>query len=77
MMNFLFCTVLPLGAFKVDQTHKFDNFLNLIQLFPMTLYSVLVEIKVVGITLKTTLNFMINSLEYTVFTPRASEVGKI
>ena len=29
MMNFLFCTVLPPGASKVDQTHKFDNFLDL------------------------------------------------
>ena len=33
MMNFLFCTVLPMGAFKVDQTHKFDDFLDLTQLF--------------------------------------------
>ena len=43
MMNFLLCTVLFPGASKVYLTHKFDNFLNLIQLFPMTLYSVLVE----------------------------------
>ena len=43
MINFLFCTVLPPGASKVDQTHKFDDFLNLTQLFPMTPYSVLVE----------------------------------
>ena len=47
MINFLLCTVLPPGASKVDQTHKFDDFLNLIQLFPITPYSVLVEIKVV------------------------------
>ena len=47
MINFLFCTVLPLGASKVDQTHKFDDFLNMIQLFLMTAYRVLVEIKVV------------------------------
>ena len=26
MMNFLFCTVLPPAASKVDQTHKFDDF---------------------------------------------------
>ena len=47
MINFLICTVLPSGASIVDQTHKFDDFLNLIQLFPITPYSVLVEIKVV------------------------------
>ena len=47
MINFLFCTVLPLGASKVDQTHKFDDFLNLIQLFLMTPYRVLIEIEVV------------------------------
>ena len=47
MINFLLCTVLPPGASKVDQTHKFDDFLNLIQLFSITPYSVLVEIKVV------------------------------
>ena len=28
MKNFLFCTVLPPGASKVDQTHKFDDFLK-------------------------------------------------
>ena len=43
MINFLFCTVLLPRASKVDQTHKFDDFLNLIQLFPMTPYGVLVE----------------------------------
>ena len=26
MINFLFCTVLPPGASKVDQTHKFEDF---------------------------------------------------
>ena len=26
MINFLFCTVLPPGASKVDHTHKFDDF---------------------------------------------------
>ena len=44
MKNFLFCTVLPPGASKVDQTRKFDDFLNLTQLFSMTPYSVLVGI---------------------------------
>ena len=29
MINFLFCTVLPPRASKVDQTHKFDDFLDL------------------------------------------------
>ena len=56
MINFLFCTVLPLGASKVDQTHKFDDFLNLIQLFSMTPYSVLIEIKVVR-------NYVINNFK--------------
>ena len=26
MINFLFCTLLPQGAFKVDQTHKFRSY---------------------------------------------------
>ena len=43
MKNFLFCTVLPPGASKVDQTRKFDDSLNLTQLFSMTPYSVLVR----------------------------------
>ena len=43
MINFLFSTVLSPGASKVCQTYKFDDFLNLTQLFPMTSYSVLVE----------------------------------
>ena len=43
MINFLFCTVLPPEASKVDQTRKFDDFLNLTQLFPIIPYSVLVE----------------------------------
>ena len=30
MINFIFCTVLLPGASKVDETHKFDDFLNLI-----------------------------------------------
>ena len=57
MINFLFCTVLPLGASKVDQTRKFDDFLNLIQLFPMTPYSVLIEMNDVN-------NVIYNNFEY-------------
>ena len=53
----LFCTVLPPGASNVDQTHKFDGFLNLIQLFPMTPYSVLVEMNDVT-------NVICNNFEY-------------
>ena len=33
MMNFLFYAVLPPRAFKVDQTHKFDDFLDLTLFF--------------------------------------------
>ena len=44
MINFLFCTVLPMEASKIDQTHKFDDFKNLIQLYLMKPYSVLIEI---------------------------------
>jgi len=40
MKNFLLCTVLPPGASKVDQTRKFDDFLNLTQLFSMIPYSI-------------------------------------
>ena len=47
MINFLSCTVLPPRASKVDKTHKFDDISNLIQLFLMILYSVLIESKVV------------------------------
>ena len=47
MINFLFCTVLSPGVCKDDQTHKVDDFVNLIQFFLITLYSVLVGIKVV------------------------------
>ena len=78
MMNFLFCTVLPPGASKVDQTHKFDDFLNLIQLFPITPYSVLVEITVVR-------NYVMNNFKLhdkalspycTVLPPEVSKVDK-
>ena len=45
MMEFLICTVFPPGASKVDQNPKFYDFLNLIQIFPKTPYSVSVAIK--------------------------------
>jgi len=47
MIKFLICTVFPPGASKVDQTPKFDDFSNLIKVFPKTPYSVLVGIKLV------------------------------
>ena len=43
MINFLFCTVLPPGASKVDQTDKFDDFLDLTQFFHIWLDSVLIK----------------------------------
>ena len=36
IMKFLICTILPPGASKLDQTPKFDDFVNLIQVFPKT-----------------------------------------
>ena len=33
MIKFLFCTVLHPGASNVDQTNKFDDFLDLTQFF--------------------------------------------
>ena len=57
MINFIFCTVLPMGASKVDQTHKFDDFKNLMQLFLMTPYSVSIGIEVVR-------NYVINNFEF-------------
>ena len=57
MINFLFCTVLPPGASNVNQTHKFDDYSNLIQLFLMTSYSVLIEIEVVR-------NYVINNFKF-------------
>ena len=33
MINSIFCTVLPMGASKVVQTHKFDDFLDHTQFF--------------------------------------------
>ena len=47
MINFLFCTVLPPGVSKVDQTHKFDDFLDLTQFFQIIQESVLIEINYV------------------------------
>ena len=49
MINFLFCTVLPPGASKVDQTHKFDDFLDLTQFFQIRQESVLIKINYVKI----------------------------
>ena len=48
MINFLFCTVLPPGASKVDQTYKFDYFLDLTQFFHIWPDSALIEMKVVN-----------------------------
>jgi len=39
VIKFLICTVFLPGASKVDQTPKFDDFLNLIKVFPKTPYS--------------------------------------
>ena len=49
MIIFLFCTVLPPGASKVDQTHKFDDFLDLTQFFQIRHESVLIGINYVEI----------------------------
>ena len=43
MTNFLSCTVLPPRASKVDQTDKFDHFLDLTQFFQIWLNSDLIE----------------------------------
>ena len=56
MMKFLFCTVLLPGVSIFDQTHKFDDFKNLMQLFLMTPYSVLIEIEIVR-------NYVINNFK--------------
>ena len=57
MINFIFCTVLPMGASKVYQTRKFVDFQNLIQLFLIKAYSVLIEIEVVR-------SYVINNFDY-------------
>ena len=77
MIKFLICTVLPPGSSRVDQTDKFDDFLNLVQLFPKIPYSVLIELKVVGHSVINNFELQSTLLRYTVFTPRVSEVGKI
>ena len=63
MTNFLLCTVLPPGASEVVQTHKFEDFL--------------IKIKFVRYNVMNNFEFVINSLGCTVFTLRASEIGKI
>ena len=57
MINFLFWTVLPPGASKVDQTHKFNDFLNLTQFFQILLDSFLIWMNDVR-------NDIINNFEY-------------
>ena len=57
MIKFLFCTVLPPGASKVDQTHKFDYILDLIQFFKISPNSVLIEMNDIN-------NVIWNNLEY-------------
>ena len=49
MINFLFCTVLPPEASKVDQTHKFYDFFDLTQFFQIRQKSVLIKINYVKI----------------------------
>ena len=57
MINFLFCTVLPPGASKVDQTHKSYDFLDLTQFFQIWLHhSVLIGINDVR-------NYVLNNFE--------------
>ena len=48
MVNFLFCIVLPLGASKVDQTRKLDDFLDLAQFFQIWPDSVMIEMNYVN-----------------------------
>ena len=77
MINFIFCIGLPTWASKVVQTHKFDDFLNLTQFFPIWPDSVSVEIKVVRKDVMNIFEIQINSLRYIVFTPRTFEIGNI
>ena len=49
MIYFLFCTVLPTGTSKVDQTHKFDDFLDLTQFFQIRQESVFIKLNYVNI----------------------------
>ena len=57
MINFLLCTVLLPGTSKVDQTHKFDDILDLTQFFHMWPDSVLIEMNDVN-------NVIYNNFEY-------------
>ena len=43
MINILSCTVFPPGATEVDQTHKFDDFLDLTQFFQIWPDNILIE----------------------------------
>ena len=47
MINLLFFMVHPTGASKVDQTHKLDDFLDLIQFCQISPDSVLIGMKIV------------------------------
>ena len=77
MINFLLCTVLPTWASEVDQTHKFDDFLDLVQFFHIWSDSVLIIMNDVRNDIINNFNTMTNSRKYTVFIPKASEVGEI
>ena len=57
MINFLFCTILPPGASKVDKTYKFDDFLDLPQFFQIWPESVLIQMNDIN-------NVIDNTLEY-------------
>ena len=56
-IKFLFSTVLPPVASKVDQTRKFDDFLDLTQFFQVWPESVLIEMNDVN-------DVIYNNLEY-------------
>ena len=57
MINFLFCIVLPPGASKDDQTHKFDDCLDHAQFFQIWPDSVLIRVNDVN-------NVIYNNFEY-------------
>ena len=57
MINFLCCTILPPLAYKVDQTHKFDHFLDHTQFFQIWPDSVLIRMNDVN-------NVIHNNFEY-------------
>ena len=73
IINLLISTVLSPGASKVDQTHKFRFYTIFFKFDRAVFWS---KWKLSEMTLWKTLNFVMNSLEYTVFTPWASEVAK-